>query len=451
MIGQSITRPDAGPCPVGRRLALLFCLVVLFMCLSTGAVADQPGTLLWEVDGTSYNEYLGNAVANAGDVNHDGYEDVAAGAPSISTVYVLSGLDGSVLRTFTGNNVTLPAQLGYSLASAGDFNGDGTSDILAGANSKSHSGAEPGYARVLSGADGCDLSPAGCVLLEVKGYWPLEFFGTSVAVLGDLTGDGTAEILVGAPGMLNTAPGAARVFSGSTGALLWEFTGSGTESLGRSVAAAGDVNGDGVPDMLVGAPKAAGKKAQGVGRVVLYSGNTTFSLLKAVYGKKAGDGLGWSVAGAGLMDADTVPDIIYGASGVDKKKNVNVGQVTVLSGRKGKRLYKITGTSAQMSLGFSVAGAGDVNKDDADDFLIGAPGFNSSGGHVRLVSGRTGAILFSYDGAPGDSVGFGIPGFATADVNGDGKLEIIVGAPSATRNSSFGAGYVKVFLPPPTP
>jgi hypothetical protein len=419
------------------------------MCRPVGAVADNPGTLLWEFDGSSHGECLGTAVANAGDVNHDGNEDVAVGAPSISIVYVLSGLDGSVLRTFTGNNVHIPAQLGYSLASAGDFNGDGTSDILAGAHSVDDSGAEPGYARVLSGADGCDPTPAGCVLLEVKGYDPLEFFGASVAVLGDLTGDATADILVGAPGAGDLAPGAARVFSGGTGSLLWEFTGFGAESLGRSVAAAGDVSGDGTPDMLVGAPGADGKKARGVGRVMLHSGDD-FSALRAIYGKKEGQRLGWSVAGAGRVDTDTVPDIVYGATGVARKKLANVGQVTVLSGRKGSRLQKIKGTSAGMSLGFSVAGAGDVSGDGAADLLIGAPGFNRSGGHVLLVSGRTGTVLFTYDGEPGDGVGSGTPGLATADVNGDGTLEIIVGAPSATRNSAAGAGYVKAFSPPPS-
>ena len=156
---------------------------------------------------------------------------------------VFSGADGSILYNFDGDSAG--ASLGLSVSSAGDVNGDGFADVIVGTNNSAGSGS----ARVFSGVD-------GSVLYNFDGDSSLDGFGGSVSGAGDVNGDGFDDLIVGTLGDDNngSASGSARVFSGSDGSVLYNFDGDSVgDRFGTSVSSAGDVNGDGFADFIVGA------------------------------------------------------------------------------------------------------------------------------------------------------------------------------------------------------
>src|SRR5262249_37645766 len=155
-----------------------------------------------------------------------------------------SGIDASVLRTIEGSP---DDRLGASLDEIGDLDGDGVPDILAGAPGLQHP-SSPGHVRIYSGADGREL-------LTLTGESAPEGFGDVVAGMGDVDGDSVPDVAVAAAGGDLAIPGAVRVFSGASGQILWRAFGNGPQdSFGRSIALLGDIDGDGVRDLAVGAP-----------------------------------------------------------------------------------------------------------------------------------------------------------------------------------------------------
>jgi hypothetical protein len=165
--------------------------------------------------------------------------------------------------------------------------------------------------------------------------------------------------------------------------VLWEVTGStGYEKLGRSVAGAGDLNGDGYADFMAGIP--GGYPA---GRVEVYSG-IDGQILHTLEGTVGGGYFGMSVANAGDVDDDGVPDIIVGAPSYYPGASAPKGHVQVFSGADGSVLHTITDLSNASLFGQSVAGVGDVDADGHADFLVGAPGGGGTPGFVKLFSRR---------------------------------------------------------------
>ena len=162
---------------------------------------------------------------------------------------VFSGVDGSVLYNFDGDSIL--DGFGLSVSGAGDVNGDGFADLIVGAANDVNNGFSSGSARVLSGVD-------GSVLYNFDGDSALDQFGSAVSGAGDVNGDGFADLIVGAPDFIFLPPadgnGTARVLSGVDGSVLYNFEGdSAFDSFGTSVSGAGDINGDGVADFIVGA------------------------------------------------------------------------------------------------------------------------------------------------------------------------------------------------------
>ena len=160
---------------------------------------------------------------------------------------VLSGADGSVLYNFDGDSTG--DRFGISVSGASDVNGDGFDDLIVGAYQDDNNGTDSGSARVLSGFD-------GSFLYNFDGDSAGDEFGWSVSGVGDVNGDGIADLIVGArrdeKNGINS--GAARVLSGSDGSVIYNFEGDSTDDrFGFSVSGAGDVNGDGVSDFIVGA------------------------------------------------------------------------------------------------------------------------------------------------------------------------------------------------------
>jgi hypothetical protein len=221
--------------------------------------SGPTGALLLTINGTIGESFFGWSVAGPGDVSGDGVPDLLVGAPGTfatnqpGQARVFSGAGGGVIFTFSGTATN--DHLGRAVAGAGDVSGDGVPDLLVGAPQE---GGGPGYAKLFSGGN-------GNVLLTVTGAVFDEKFGSSVAGVGDVSGDGVLDFLVGAP-TASTGDGFARLFSGANGTVLDTFAGIGDERLGTSVAGGGDLDGDGVPDLLVGGMHAAPSGVSDAGR-----------------------------------------------------------------------------------------------------------------------------------------------------------------------------------------
>ena len=293
--------------------------------------------------------------------------------------------------------------MGASVAGAGDVNGDGHDDVIVGAPGEDDNGVSSGSARVFSGAD-------GSVIYRFHGDG-FDYFGSSVDSAGDVNQDGYDDVIVGASGDEDSngvRTGSARVLSGADGSILYTFYGDPAGRwFGSSVAGAGDVNKDGFPDFIVAAV---------YGYVHVLSG-VDGSILSAIYAKATDytDGkFAVSVDGVGDVNNDGYDDIVIGTLAYNMP---DPGRAEVFSGVDGSRLY--TFHSTDNSFGYSVAGAGDVNRDGYDDIIVAA--VFSSG---RVFSGADGAILHDIGPSNGSVAGAG-------DVNHDGYDDVIIGLPAS--------------------
>jgi hypothetical protein len=337
--------------------------------------SGRTGDLLWRFSGEVPGHAFGYSVCGAGDVDSDGYADLIVGAPfgyagdSVGgRAYVYSGQNGNLLWTFSVEEQH--GLLGHSVSGAGDTDDDGYDDLVVGAPYISILAAYAGEVYVYSGRTG-DL------MTSLPGQTPYAEFGSSVSGAGDVDGDGHDDLIVGAYNSNVGGPGRADVFSGRTGGRLFTFTGeAGFDFFGWSVSGVGDANDDGYADLIVGAygNDAGGERA---GRAYVYSGCTAL-LLEVFTGEAARDYLGWSVSGAGDVNNDGYADLIAGAPGNDGG-GVDAGRAYVYSGRSGNVLGMFTGEAAGDQFGLSVSGAGDVNNDGYAEFIVGAP-YNDAAG-----------------------------------------------------------------------
>jgi len=315
------------------------------------------------------------------------------------------------------------------VSDAGDVNDDGHADVIVGAIQDIDI---PGFARVYSGQD-------GSILYTYSDPSPDPFaiaFGVSVSGAGDVDGDGHADLIVGARAYFNVGDGFAQVFSGADGSSLYTFSEGGQGTFGYSVSGAGDVNGDGRADLIVGA---FGYGDDGLARV--YSG-VDGSILYSFTGVSAGDDLGFSVSGAGDVNGDGRADLIAGAPAADNN-GADSGSALVFSGMDGSVLYTFNGDKANDRFGTSVSDAGDVNGDGYADLIVGTNASSPESGFARVFSGADGSILYTFNGDnANDEFGYSVSG--AGDVNGDGHADLIVGADGDDKNGA-NAGSARVF------
>ena len=424
------------------------CLVPAAIILAAGAarpaLAQQAFRELYRFYGDSSFDYFGFSVSDAGDVNGDGFDDLVVGASNddnngsnSGSARVLSGADRSVLYTFNGDSAY--DRFGSSVSRAGDVNGDGFDDLIVGAWGDDNNGIESGSARVLSGAD-------GSVLYTFNGTSADGWFGFSVSGAGDVNGDGFDDLIVGArlDDTNGTNSGIARVFSGADGSVLFTFNGdSAQHQFGVSVSRAGDVNGDGFDDIIVGA-HFDDTNGSNSGSARVFSG-ADGSVLFTFYGDNPQDAFGFSVSGAGDVNGDGFDDLIVGAYGDDSYGGQS-GIARVFSGFDGSVLYTFYGDSGADQFGRSVSGAGDVNGDGFDDLIVGAWGDDNNdieSGSARVFSGVDGSVLITLNGiSPRDRFGWSVSG--AGDVNGDGFDDLIVGAPYDDNDAALNSGSARV-------
>jgi hypothetical protein len=407
------------------------------LALAGGASAQQQ---LFKFTGSELNDLLGYSIAAAGDLNGDGAPDLLVGAPSwgpgnqwLGRVYALSGKGGAVLRTWEGT--TVGNGFGDMVASVGDIDLDGTPDIVIGSPGSSINGFKSGEATVYSGADGSPLffhfaAPAGVDL------------GYSAAGLGDLTGDGVPDYAIGAAaGFLPGGFGHVYVYSGTGGLIADLVATQAGSSYGASIDDAGDVNGDGLHDLIIGAQShSVGPSG---GRFEVRSGANLATILFAANGDGA-ESLGRSVTGAGDVNGDGFADVAVGAYFHGNA----AGQVRIYYGPSGAPGWIMNGDAAGDHMGGCVDGAGDVDKDGYDDVLVGAyqSGFSTTlAGYVRVISGRTGQPLYqTLVGQQGGEV-FGASLAGLGDVNGDGWVDFAVGADDFNVGAADSVGEVRVY------
>jgi hypothetical protein len=355
------------------------------------AIVGEPGTdqgTAWVLSGatgrTIYRfdgqpgDQSGYAIADAGDVNRDGYHDIISGAPRVTGdtaghAYLYSGRDGSLLHTFAGE--TPADNFGAAVSSAGDVNRDGRADLLIGAFG--HAGG--GLAYVYSGRAPYPL------LYEILPPDPNHWFGAGTGTTEDVNGDRIPDEIVG-------GRGAGYVFSGADGHLLFPLPPSaGGRQFGTFfLAGVGDLNHDHVPDVY-GGDYAATDNGPGSGFAAVYSGRDGTLLHSWLGAPGAGLGPG---RGAGDVDGDHVNDIAVG-SYTSSDGAPQAGRIDIFSGATGARLRTITSTTAGENLGFDAVGAGDVNRDRRPDLLASA----ASGDTVYMIAG-TGCGRVRWGGGP---------------------------------------------------
>lgn len=361
--------------------------------------AGRTGLSLYAWRGLTFNSYLGQSVVGLADIDGDGVHDFAVAEPGLGLVHLRSGASGSHLSTAIGPG----GNFGFRLAEAGDVDLDGTPDLLASAPLAPAGGFLRGSASVVSGA-------TGALLLTVVGDADQDQLGTGLTGLGDLDADGVPEFAAsafhadrdlngdGVIGFDETTVGMVRVFSGASGAEHMTIWGTaGLQSLGHGLARAGDLDGDGLEDLVAGATYPYSNSNPCLVRT--FSGATGALLLEIVDGSTE-DHMGFAVAPFHDHDGDGTPDLLVGVPG---------------------KLYS----------DYTLPGLG--------HWLTNA----THAGFARLYSGATGALLFEVAGGdPGADFGKQL-GRVTGDVNGDGRTDLIVGAPrQGPPHERMGAAYV---------
>lgn len=339
--------------------------------------SGATGSLLYRFDGAAAGNQFGFAVADAGDVDADGTTDIIIGAPytkvgnfpGSGSAFVYSGATGSLLRTYLGDERY--ALLGFAVAGLGDVNGDGHSDVAVGEPWSEPQGFyRAGSAFIYDGVTGATL---------FESHAPMDgwYWASALANAGDVDGDGTNDLIVGGtfadvrPGGHDNS-GLAIVYSGASGAQLLAIRGvEPMDMLGNAVAGVGDVDGDGLADVAVGAYLVKINNKPGAGSTYLISG--TGALLVRFEGQRVWERNGWSVANAGDIDGDGVNDILSGAHTGDTDNGLpEGGKVYLYSGRTYETLHVFQGLATGDRLGYRVAGLGDLNGDGRPEMGMSA-------------------------------------------------------------------------------
>ncbi|RMG44335.1 MAG: hypothetical protein D6718_10260 [Acidobacteria bacterium] len=417
-----------------------------------GSASGLETSPAWTAESDQASAFFGMSVSTAGDVNGDGYSDVIVGAYSYDNgetdegrAYVFHGSPSGLETTpaWTAESNQAFAEFGYSVSTAGDVNGDGYSDVIVGAFHYDNGETDEGRAFVYHGsASGLETTPAWTAESDQTSA----YFGGSVSTAGDVNGDGYADVIVGAYQYDNgeANEGRAFVYHGSASGLettpAWTAeSDQASASFGKSVSTAGDVNGDGYSDVIVGAYLYDNGEAN-EGRAFVYHGSASGLEPNWSWRAEAGQDVarfGCSASTAGDVNGDGYADVIVGAEEYDNGQAAE-GAAFVYhgsaSGLETSAAWTAESDQAYAYFGHSVSTAGDVNGDGYADVIVGAYYYDNG----EEDEGRA----FVYHGSPaGLETGpawtaesdlafarFGSSVSTAGDVNGDGYADVIVGA-----------------------
>jgi len=391
--------------------------------------SGASGALLRELASAVAGDRFGERLAAVADLDGDGKRDLAIASPDRATgaavagaLELFSSASGALLRSH--DNAALPA-FGSSVALTADLDGDGVGDYLA--SCMTPSGAVgAGTVALLSGASGALLHATQSAVATAS-------YGDSLLELGDVDLDGVADYAVADPARpTGRSRGAVDVRSGATGALIRTLTNLSLKGeTGRAMARAGDLDGDGRADLLLGDPVFESPPFWPVGRVAAISvfGGATLWTTTGL----GADGLGATVAFAGDLDGDGDDDFIA--------SEAHHGDAIAFDAKSGAR-------GAAVAVGFPSDGpldaSADVDGDGVNDLLAGRPSSDAvdqaqDAGRWLVLHGASGATLLesrgrSFDPAIGPSV-------VLDDLDGDGWREIAVGWPGGDGST---VGTVKI-------
>jgi hypothetical protein len=428
------------PWPLSKLSIAILIAIALLVAPHIGAAAITSQILIDPV-GEYTGDVFGCSIAWVGDVNGDGYDDLLAGAfryPEIASAgqaYLYFG--GPGLDSVVDLLIPAPAGgagwFGISVASAGDFNGDSHPDFIVGAQ---QSGYE-GKAFIYYGGPSLDPTPDVTLMGESTGK--LIAFGASVASAGDVNDDGFDDVMVGAPWYSGDGnkPGRAYLFFGGAvpdAVADRVFTGVGFyDQLGSVVGSTGDMNGDGHPDVFASAPNNTAA-ALGAGAIYVWFGGPSFDAAAdlTVLGSAQNQHL-MNAANAGDVNDDGFADLIAA-----EKDHAYVW----FGGASPNSVADLSLTRSYTS----VAGAGDVDGDGKDDFVVGTP-YDAGVGRVSVYYGGN-AVDFVEDlyfaGSPGGgAIGLNVAG--GGHVDGAGPSDLIVSAYWDPESIGYNQGRVYVY------
>jgi len=407
--------------------------------LNPNDLKDQNGISLLDskvVDslvfkGMVNGDHFGASVSSAGDVNGDGLSDLIIGVEYYNSgtgrAYIYFGgtnIDSIADVTLTGD--VSGGLFGISVSSAGDVNGDGYSDVIVGANIRRRAYI---YYGGQSMNNVVDVTLSGDV-----------YFGRSVSSAGDVNGDGFSDVIVGAYGY-NSDKGRTYIyFGGLTMNNIADLIMTGKaygDTFGASVSTAGDVNGDGFSDVIVGAPN----YSSGIGRAYIYLGGIVMDSITDVTMTGIGHRFGCSVSSAGDVNGDGYSDVIVGAL-------IGNSAYLMFGGVNMDNLADIVFVDNVTDwFGYSVSTTGDINKDGFSDVIVGAPNYSSGTGRAYIYFGGTNMdnVADIIKTGKETSKQFGYSVSEAGDVNGDGYLDVIVGE---LNESGIGKAFLYLNLIP---
>jgi len=407
--------------------------------LYSGATFERFAVFTGEGPG----DELGHRIVNAGDLDGDGRADIVAGAyvndaggEDAGRVYFVSGRTLRPFGLLTGE--AAGDELGYRLEEAGDADGDGRPDIVLSAWLHDEPAFNAGKVYLVSGR-------SRSVIRTYPGFQAGEAAGARLTTVDDGDGDGWRGVVDAATthdGPAGIDSGVVRVRSGRTGRIRREWFGTRPgEQFGAPLQTLGDIDGDGVSDLGI----AANRFLAGPGRVEIRS-TRSGRLLHEFQGRNANDGYGERMRDVGDIDGDEVPDVAIAAPR-DLVAGLAAGRVEVRSGADGRIIHEWTGTGAADRFGRVLVAPGDLNGDEIPEIVVGISGDDEAGtdaGKLVIHDGATGLTLLVITGErPGDWFGYSCR--LLGDVDGDGRNDLAIGAIYAAdedENGSVGRAYV---------
>jgi len=449
---------------VREILFLVVAVGLAIPALAHSGFPDDWARFPWRAESDREFFGFGSSVGTAGDVNGDGFDDLIVGSNDLFP----GQTDEGRAFLFQGSRVGLSIRPTWTAASdwsgatvgrAGDVNGDGFDDVILGAHTDSNGQSAEGRAFAYHGsASGPSAAPSWIAESDQEHA----HFGVSVGTAGDVNGDGFDDVIVGAYHFDNDqgSEGRAFVYHGSPSGLSTTpaWTAEGDQegaSFGVSVGTAGDVNGDGFGDVIVGAEQFDNPQGD-EGRALVYHGSASGLATTPAWtaeGDQLSSSFGWSVGTAGDVNGDDFADVIVGAHNYTNGQIAEGGAFVYqgsASGLATTASWTAEGDQRDCDFARAVGTAGDVNGDGFDDVIVGARNYvhgQVDEGVAWVYQGSGSGLLATPTfRAESDQAGaeFGMSVGTAGDVNGDGYAEVVIGAPSYDHGQN-GEGIVVVY------